>query len=110
MGLGETHDFESQYLETLVGPLAQVPARYAQRSPSEHADRIGVPFLLLQGLDDVICPPAQCERFLARLEEEGRRIRMPTSPSKGRGTAFGGPRRWCGFWSPNSRCTHRSWD
>ncbi|WP_062643960.1 S9 family peptidase [Streptomyces maremycinicus] len=64
---GETHDFESRYPDSLVGPLAQVPARYAERSPIEHADRITVPFLLLQGLDDVICPPAQCERFLARL-------------------------------------------
>ncbi|MGW0874973.1 S9 family peptidase [Streptomyces sp. NPDC002740] len=64
---GETHDFESRYPDSLVGPLAQVPARYAERSPIEHAERITVPFLLLQGLDDVICPPAQCERFLARL-------------------------------------------
>ncbi|MFE5022080.1 prolyl oligopeptidase family serine peptidase [Streptomyces sp. NPDC056656] len=71
-GSGETHDFESQYLESLVGPLAEVPARYVERSPAEHAERLTVPFLLLQGLDDVICPPAQCERFLARLE--GRRV------------------------------------
>ncbi|MFF5183325.1 S9 family peptidase [Streptomyces sp. NPDC000345] len=72
---GETHDLESRYLDTLVGPLAEVPARYAERSPLQHAERIAVPFLLLQGLDDVICPPAQCERFLARLA--GRRIRAP---------------------------------
>ncbi|MER6630228.1 prolyl oligopeptidase family serine peptidase [Streptomyces sp. NPDC000987] len=68
---GETHDFESRYLEGLVGPLAEVPARYAERSPTEHADRITAPFLLLQGLDDVICPPVQCERFLARMEGRG---------------------------------------
>ncbi|MFB7595796.1 prolyl oligopeptidase family serine peptidase [Streptomyces sp. NPDC056160] len=67
-GSGETHDFESQYLESLVGPLAEVPGRYAERSPARHADRITAPFLLLQGLDDVICPPAQCERFLDRLQ------------------------------------------
>ncbi|MEU9351103.1 prolyl oligopeptidase family serine peptidase [Streptomyces griseoloalbus] len=66
-GTGETHDFESQYLESLIGPLAEVPERYAQRSPAAHADRLTAPFLLLQGLDDVICPPVQCERFLARL-------------------------------------------
>lgn len=60
---GGTHDFESRYLDWLVG----TPARYAERSPVEHADRITVPFLLLQGLDDMICPPAQCERFLRRL-------------------------------------------
>ncbi|MGW3170875.1 prolyl oligopeptidase family serine peptidase [Streptomyces sp. NPDC001153] len=62
-----THDFESRYLESLIGPLAEVPTRYAERSPSTHADRLTAPFLLLQGLDDVICPPAQCERFLARI-------------------------------------------
>ncbi|MFM9629489.1 MULTISPECIES: prolyl oligopeptidase family serine peptidase [Streptomyces] len=68
---GETHDFESRYLDTLVGPLDEVPARYLERSPVEHADRIGVPFLLLQGLDDVICPPAQAERLLARIAGRG---------------------------------------
>lgn len=70
-GAGETHDFESRYLESLIGPLAEVPARYAERSPTTHADRLTVPFLLLQGLDDVICPPAQCERFLARIAGRG---------------------------------------
>ncbi len=66
-GTGETHDFESQYLESLIGPYAEVPDRYAERSPVTHADRVSAPFLLLQGLDDVICPPAQCERFLERM-------------------------------------------
>ncbi|MFL4908058.1 prolyl oligopeptidase family serine peptidase [Streptomyces sp. MMS24-I2-30] len=70
-GTGETHDFESRYLEGLVGPLAEVPERYADRSPSEHADKVSAPFLLLQGLDDVICPPVQCERFLARIAGRG---------------------------------------
>lgn len=64
---GETHDFESQYLESLVGPLDRVPQRYRERSPIEHADRISTPFLLLQGVEDVICPPVQCERFLEQL-------------------------------------------
>ncbi|WP_330462015.1 prolyl oligopeptidase family serine peptidase [Streptomyces sp. NBC_00820] len=68
---GETHDFESRYLESLVGPLAEVPARYAERSPTSHADRLTRPFLLLQGLDDVICPPAQCERLLAGIAGRG---------------------------------------
>ncbi|MEU9997029.1 prolyl oligopeptidase family serine peptidase [Streptomyces sp. NPDC050848] len=67
----ETHDFESQYLESLVGPLAEVPARYQERSPLHHVERIAAPFLLLQGLDDVICPPAQAERFLARMAGRG---------------------------------------
>ncbi|MFF5157649.1 prolyl oligopeptidase family serine peptidase [Streptomyces sp. NPDC000348] len=70
-GTGETHDFESQYLESLIGPRAEVPERYARRSPVAHADRLSVPFLMLQGLDDPICPPVQCERFLARLAGRG---------------------------------------
>ncbi len=65
---GETHDFESQYLESLVGPLERVPERYRERSPLQHAERIDTPFLLLQGLDDVICPPVQCDRFLEKVD------------------------------------------
>jgi dipeptidyl aminopeptidase/acylaminoacyl peptidase len=84
-GTGETHDFESQYLESLVGPLAEVPGRYAERSPSEHADRITAPFLLLQGEDDVICPPVQCERFLARIEGRGVPHAYLTFPGEGHG-------------------------
>jgi dipeptidyl aminopeptidase/acylaminoacyl peptidase len=85
-GSGETHDFESRYLESLVGSYADVPGRYTERSPVEHADRITVPFLLLQGLDDVICPPAQCDRFLARLE--GRRIPHAYIAFEGEGHGF----------------------
>ncbi|MEW2166908.1 prolyl oligopeptidase family serine peptidase [Streptomyces sp. NPDC007084] len=85
---GETHDFESRYLESLVGPIAEVPGRYAERSPSEHADRITAPFLLLQGLDDAICPPVQCERFLARLEAEGRRVPHAYIAFEGEGHGF----------------------
>ncbi|MFF5277260.1 prolyl oligopeptidase family serine peptidase [Streptomyces sp. NPDC000133] len=70
-GTDETHDFESQYLESLIGPLAEVPDRYRERSPINRTDRLTTPFLLLQGLDDVICPPAQCERFLAAIEGRG---------------------------------------
>ncbi|KOX25737.1 MULTISPECIES: LpqB family beta-propeller domain-containing protein [unclassified Streptomyces] len=67
----ETHDFESRYLDGLVGPFDRVPGRYKERSPIEHVDRITAPFLLLQGLDDVICPPAQAERFLTRTAGRG---------------------------------------
>ncbi|NEA45366.1 LpqB family beta-propeller domain-containing protein [Streptomyces sp. SID10815] len=83
---GETHDFESRYLETLVGPVAQVPERYAERSPATHADRLTAPFVLLQGLDDVICRPVQCERFLARLA--GRKVPHAYLTFEGEGHGF----------------------
>ncbi|MCT2593450.1 prolyl oligopeptidase family serine peptidase [Streptomyces sp. N2-109] len=66
---GETHDFESRYLDSLVGAPATNADRYRERSPVNRAEQVAVPFLLLQGLDDVICPPIQCERFLERLGE-----------------------------------------
>jgi dipeptidyl aminopeptidase/acylaminoacyl peptidase len=68
---GETHDFESRYLQSLVGPPAETPERYRERSPSEHPERIGAPFLLLQGLEDPVCPPAATERFLERVRAGG---------------------------------------
>ncbi|MGW7463392.1 prolyl oligopeptidase family serine peptidase [Streptomyces xantholiticus] len=83
---GETHDFESQYLESLIGPLAQVPGRYDERSPITHVDRITAPFLLLQGLDDVICPPVQCERFLEQVA--GRHIPHAYIAFEGEGHGF----------------------
>ncbi|MFC4561604.1 S9 family peptidase [Nocardiopsis mangrovi] len=68
---GETHDFESRYLESLVGPWPQVKERYEERSPVNHGDAVSVPFLLLQGLEDEICPPIQSERFLERIRGRG---------------------------------------
>ncbi|MEU3606642.1 prolyl oligopeptidase family serine peptidase [Streptomyces sp. NPDC035033] len=82
---GETHDFESRYLDGLVGPLDEVPERYAERSPIEHVDRISAPFLLLQGLDDVICPPAQAERLLARVAGRGVPHAYLAFPGEGHG-------------------------
>jgi dipeptidyl aminopeptidase/acylaminoacyl peptidase len=68
---GETHDFESQYLESLVGPWPQTRERYEERSPVNRAEKLAVPFLLMQGMEDEICPPVQCERLLERLAGRG---------------------------------------
>jgi acetyl esterase/lipase len=68
---GETHDFESRYLEGLVGTLPEHADRYAERSPSNHVDRLAGPVLLLQGLEDEVCPPEQANRFVASLDGTG---------------------------------------
>ena len=67
----DTHDFESRYLDGLVGPLPEARAVYDERSPLSHVDRLDRPVLLLQGLDDPVVPPAQAELFLAALEGSG---------------------------------------
>ncbi|MBB5953475.1 dipeptidyl aminopeptidase/acylaminoacyl peptidase [Saccharothrix tamanrassetensis] len=68
---GETHDFESRYVEGLVGPWPQTADRYAERSPSGRVERLAGPVLLLQGLEDEICPPEQADRFVAALDGTG---------------------------------------
>jgi dipeptidyl aminopeptidase/acylaminoacyl peptidase len=68
---GQTHDFESRYLESLIGALPEHAERYAQRSPARHADRLAGPVLMLQGLEDQICPPVQADEFIAGLAGRG---------------------------------------
>jgi dipeptidyl aminopeptidase/acylaminoacyl peptidase len=67
----ETHDLESRYLDGLIGPLPQTRDRYVERSPFTHLDRLAGPILLLQGLDDQICPPAQAKRLADALAGSG---------------------------------------
>ncbi|TDC67994.1 prolyl oligopeptidase family serine peptidase, partial [Streptomyces hainanensis] len=81
----ETHDFESHYLESLIGPLDKVPERYLDRSPVNRADRVRAPFVLLQGLDDVICPPVQAERMLAAVAGRGVPHAYLAFPGEGHG-------------------------
>jgi len=67
----ETHKFESRYLEGLVGPYPAARDVYEDRSPVFHLDGIHSPVLVLQGLDDRIVPPAEAERIVAALRENG---------------------------------------
>ncbi|MEU6859234.1 prolyl oligopeptidase family serine peptidase [Glycomyces sp. NPDC046736] len=67
----DTHDFESQYVYSLVGTPDVIVERSKLRSPVDNAERIRAPFLLLQGLEDEICPPAQAESLLERIEGLG---------------------------------------
>lgn len=67
----DTHDFESRYLDGLVGPLPESEALYVERAPLSHVDQLSCPVLLLQGLDDPIVPPAQAEKFRDALIRKG---------------------------------------
>jgi dipeptidyl aminopeptidase/acylaminoacyl peptidase len=67
----ETHKFESHYDEYLVGPWPEAIELYRDRSPVTHADSIGRPLLLLQGLDDKVVPPSQSEVIVDALTRRG---------------------------------------
>ncbi|RKS74878.1 dipeptidyl aminopeptidase/acylaminoacyl peptidase [Actinomadura pelletieri DSM 43383] len=62
-----THDFESQYLFGLIGPLPGFERAYEERSPLSSADKTACPVLLLQGLNDPVVPPDQSEQFALAL-------------------------------------------
>ncbi|WP_137723946.1 prolyl oligopeptidase family serine peptidase [Prescottella subtropica] len=67
----ETHDFESRYIDGLVGPLPEARDLYERRAPLNNVDGLSCPVLLLQGLADPIVPPAQAERFRNALVRKG---------------------------------------
>jgi dienelactone hydrolase len=72
----DTHDFESHYLDSLVGPWPAAADRYRERSPLVHADRVSGSVLLLQGADDRVVPADQAERFATELRDRGRPCRL----------------------------------
>ncbi|MFC5719186.1 S9 family peptidase [Streptomyces gamaensis] len=65
------HDFESHYLDGLLGPLPAADAVYRERSPLGHVGSGTCPVLLLQGLDDPVVPPEQAEALVAELSAQG---------------------------------------
>ena len=67
----QTHDFESRYLDGLIGPLPECDALYTERAPVGHVNDGTCPVLLLQGLDDPVVPPAQAESIAADLAAHG---------------------------------------
>jgi dipeptidyl aminopeptidase/acylaminoacyl peptidase len=67
----QTHDFESHYLDGLIGPLPGFETVYEERAPVGHVTALTCPILLLQGLDDPVVPPAQSESIAADLAAHG---------------------------------------
>ncbi|MFF3596820.1 S9 family peptidase [Kitasatospora indigofera] len=66
-----THDFESRYLDGLIGPLPEAAGLYEERSPVLHAHRASGAALLMHGLEDVIVEPEQSRVFAAALAAAG---------------------------------------
>ena len=67
----DTHDFESRYLDSLIGPLPETLDRYVERAPLSHVDELSCPVLLLQGDEDEVVPPSQSELFRDALVRNG---------------------------------------
>ncbi|WP_240972292.1 prolyl oligopeptidase family serine peptidase [Nonomuraea composti] len=81
----ETHDFESRYLDGLIGPLPETRQRYTDRSPLLNAFRASGPCLMLHGLEDAIVDVSQARRFTAELDRHGKEWALLTFPGEQHG-------------------------
>jgi dipeptidyl aminopeptidase/acylaminoacyl peptidase len=70
----DTHKFESRYLDWLIGPYPQEEARYRERSPLYHADRLSKPVIFFQGDEDAVVPPNQTEAMVEALRRKGNAV------------------------------------
>jgi dipeptidyl aminopeptidase/acylaminoacyl peptidase len=81
----DTHKFESRYLDGLVGPYPAERARYLERSPIHHVDRLSCPLILLQGLDDKVVPPNQAESMAEAVRAKGLPVDLIMFEGEGHG-------------------------
>jgi dipeptidyl aminopeptidase/acylaminoacyl peptidase len=68
--LGDTHKFESRYLDSLIGPYPQEKQRYHDRSAINFTDQMSAPMIIFQGLEDKIVPPSQADIMVKALNDK----------------------------------------
>lgn len=73
--VGDTHKFESRYLDRLVGPYPEAAELYFERSSINFTDRLSCPVIFFQGLEDKVVPPNQAELMVEAL----RRKKLPVA-------------------------------
>jgi dipeptidyl aminopeptidase/acylaminoacyl peptidase len=73
--VGDTHKFESRYLERLIGPYPARADLYYERSSINFTERLSCPVIFFQGLEDKIVPPNQAELMVEAL----RRKKLPVA-------------------------------
>jgi dipeptidyl aminopeptidase/acylaminoacyl peptidase len=83
--VGETHKFESRYLDRLVGPYPKMKSVYDERSAMSHVDGINVPLIIFQGMKDPIVPPNQAEKIRDAVKAHGQPVEFYTYEDESHG-------------------------
>ena len=81
----ETHKFEAQYDDYLLGTLPQAAEIYRKRSPLFYVERIRDPMIIFQGEEDKVVPRAQSDEVVASLERRGIPHEYHLYPGEGHG-------------------------
>jgi dipeptidyl aminopeptidase/acylaminoacyl peptidase len=68
---GDTHKFESRYMDSLIGPYPASKDVYFARSPIHFTDKLSCPVIFFQGLEDKVVPPNQAQMMVAALRKKG---------------------------------------
>lgn len=68
----EGTDWTRGYLTAMFGGTPEeMPEQYRASSPITYADQITAPLLVIQGSNDLRCPPRQMEHYVAKLQARG---------------------------------------
>lgn len=81
----DTHKFEARYSDFLLGPLPESAARYRDRSPLFHADKIRDALIVFQGVDDNVVPQNQSDKMVELLRARGVPVEYHVYAGEGHG-------------------------
>jgi dipeptidyl aminopeptidase/acylaminoacyl peptidase len=81
----DTHKFESRYLDKIIGPYPVRRERYLKRSPARFSERIAVPLIIFQGLDDNVVPPSQSRIVVNAMRKKHLPVRYMKFKGEGHG-------------------------
>jgi dipeptidyl aminopeptidase/acylaminoacyl peptidase len=68
---GDTHKFESRYMDSMVGPYPSQKQTYFERSPINFIEQLDSPLILFQGLKDKVVPPNQAQSMFDAVKAKG---------------------------------------
>jgi dipeptidyl aminopeptidase/acylaminoacyl peptidase len=73
MEFADGTDWSRGYLTTMMGGTPdEKGAQYAASSPITYAEQVVAPLLVIQGRNDLRCPPRQMERCAERMQALGK--------------------------------------